>query len=164
MPSANPISPVWKIYGNQPLQAPFDVAVVMPTILRPSILEAVKSIFAQTNVPRIQLLIGIDAPLGDFSSLDTLLSAAPDHVTPCLFYPGYSTSVRHGGPHLARDGGALRCTLSYLANARHVAYLDDDNSWTHDHLSGLLRAISGCRWAYAYRWFLHPQTRKKNLR
>jgi hypothetical protein len=161
MSSTDPVNPIWKIYGNQPLQTTFDVAVVMPTVLRASILDAVSSIYAQTNVKRIQLLIGIDAPVGDISALDTLLHAAPEHVTPCLFYPGYSTSVRHGGPHLARDGGALRTTLSYLANARYIAYLDDDNFWARDHLNGLLHAISGRHWAFAYRWFLHPQTREK---
>ena len=155
------LAPGWHIYGKNPdPQNPFDVAVVMPTIGRDSILEAVSSVYAQKNIGRIQLLIGVDAPLGDFSRLHELLEAAPDHVTPCLFYPGYSTSVRHGGLHPARDGGALRTTLSYLANARYIAYLDDDNWWAPDHLSSMLSAIQGREWAFAQRWFVHPESRQ----
>jgi len=155
------LAPEWHIYGKNPNpQKPFDAAVVMPTIGRDSILEAVNSVYAQKNVGRIQLLIGVDAPLGDFSRLHELLEAAPDHVTPCLFYPGYSTSVRHGGLHPARDGGTLRTTLSYLANARYIAYLDDDNWWAPDHLSSMLSAIQGREWAFALRWFVHPESRQ----
>jgi len=149
----------WHVFGgNADLQMPFDVAVVMPTIGRDSILDAVASVYAQENVRRIQLLIGVDAPLGEFARLEELLDAAPAHVTPCLFYPGYSTSARHGGMHPSRDGGALRTTLSYLANARHIAYLDDDNWWAPDHLRGLLGAIKGRDWAFALRWFVHPES------
>src|SRR5207253_2912992 len=77
-----------------------------------------------------------------------------------LFYPGYSTSVRHGGLHPARDGGVLRTVLTYLANARYVAYLDDDNWWAPNHLQSLLGAIVGKSWAFSHRWFLHPVTRR----
>jgi hypothetical protein len=155
------LAPGWHVYGDdKKLQIPFDVAVVMPTIGRESILEAVKSIYAQTNVARIQLLIGVDTPGGDFIRLQELLDAAPPHVTPCLFYPGYSTSVRHGGLHPARDGGSLRTTLSYMANARYIAYLDDDNWWAPAHLRLMLHAINGRDWAFALRWFVHPDSRQ----
>lgn len=140
------------------LQTPFDVAVVMPTIGRESILDAVRSVYAQRDVGRIQLLIGVDVPRGDFAPLHELLDATPDHVTPCLFYPGYSTSQRHGGLHPANDGGVLRTLLSYLANARFLAYLDDDNWWAPDHLSSLLRAVQGRAWAFSLRWFVHPES------
>ena len=155
------LSPGWHVYGKDAsLQTPFDVAVVMPTIIRESILDAVSSIYAQEKVGRIQLLIGIDAPLGDFTRLQELLEAAPTHVTPCLLYPGYSTSVRHGGLHPARDGGALRTSLSYMANARYIAYLDDDNWWAPQHLHSMLNAINGRDWAFALRWFVHPDSRQ----
>jgi len=130
----------------------------MPTIGRESILKAVSSVYAQEHVSRIQLLIGVDVPLGVFSQLEELLGAAPDHVTPCLFYPGFSTSVRHGGLHPAHDGGTLRTMLSYLANARYIAYLDDDNWLAPNHLGNLLKAIQGLEWAFALRWFIHPES------
>jgi hypothetical protein len=70
--------------------------------------------------------------------------------------PGYSTSVRHGGLHANQFSGALRTILTYLANSRHVAYLDDDNWFAPDHLSSLLAA--GGDWAYARRWFVADDT------
>ena len=66
--------------------------------------------------------------------------------------------MRHGGLHPAYDGGVLRCVLTYLANSRYVAYLDDDNWWADNHLSSMLAAIKDHHWAYALRWFVHPDT------
>lgn len=155
------LSSGWTCFGrNADLQTTFDAAVVMPTIGRDCVLDAVRSVYAQQDVGRIQLLIGVDVPRGDFARLEELLAAAPDHVTPCLFYPGYSTSQRHGGLHPAGDGGVLRTILSYLANARHLAYLDDDNWWAPQHLSALLKAIEGRPWAFAQRCFVHPESRQ----
>ncbi len=151
----------WHIFGKAAdIQKPFDVAVVMPTVGRSTILDAVRSVFSQARSIRTQLLIGIDAIEGDLSTLYALLEKTPEHVTACLFYPGYSTSVRHGGLHPARDGGTLRSSLTYLANARYVAYLDDDNWWHEDHLQHLLAAIRGKDSAFSLRWFVHPETRK----
>ena len=150
----------WHIYGQHTgLQTPFDVAVIMPTILRDTIVVAVNSVFAQISVGRIQLLIGIDVVLGNLNLLHELLETTPPHVTVCVFYPGYSTSTRHGGVHLAHDGGAMRTMLSYLANAAYITYLDDDNWWAPNHLSTMLKAIQGSDWAFALRWFVHPESR-----
>lgn len=157
----NNLSAQWTVFGNaDQLQQPFDAAVVMPTIGRADALNAVQSVYAQTGVARIQLLIGVDKALGDTAPLLTLLNEAPAHVTPCLFYPGYSTSVRHGGLTLSRDGGSLRTALTFLANAQYVAYLDDDNWWAPEHVQQLLTAIAGRAWAFSYRWFVHPTSRK----
>src|SRR5689334_17330319 len=151
----------WRIFGDAPnIQKPFDVAVVMPTVGRTTMLDATRSVFSQARSIRIQLLIGVDAIEGDLSALYALLERVPAHVTVCLFYPGYSTSIRHGGLHPARDGGTLRSILTYLANARYVAYLDDDNWWHQDHLMHMLAAIKGRDWAFSLRWFVHPESRK----
>lgn len=156
------LSAGWKIFGSDPdPQVPYDFAVVMPTVGRAEILDAVRSVYAQQQVGRVQILIGVDRPQDDFGGLLELLVQAPANVTPCLFYPGYSTSVRHGGLHPARDGGTLRSILTYLANARLVAYLDDDNWWAPEHLSTLGSAIEGHPWAYSLRWFMHPRTRER---
>jgi len=155
------LRPTWQCFGtDNDLQHPFEVAVVMPTVGRDTILDAVDSVYAQRGVSRIQLLIGVDVAQGDFMRLQELLEAAPTHVTPCLFSPGYSTSSRHAGLHPAHDGGTLRTVLSYLANARHVAYLDDDNWWAPNHLRSMLDAIRGRDWAFALRWFVHPESRQ----
>lgn len=156
------VSPQWRVFGgNGDIQTSFDVAVIMPTVVRPEILQAVQSIYDQSGVDRIQILIGVDKPLGEMDALLELLSHSPEHVTSCFFYPGYSTSVRNGGLYLAQDGGVLRTTLTHLANAKYVAYLDDDNWWGNTHLSDLLLAVDGHDWAYSLRWFVHPETRKK---
>jgi hypothetical protein len=143
------------------LQQPADFAVVMTTTLRSTIANAVQSIFHQRFAGSVQILIGIDASIGDATRAEQLCLSLPDRHSVLLFYPGYSTSFRHGGLHAARDGGSLRTILSYLANSRYVAYLDDDNWWSEDHLSALYSVLSGgAEWAYTLRWFVHPDSRR----
>jgi hypothetical protein len=142
------------------LQDPFDVAVVMPTILRPELKAALHSVFAQTIPGRIHVLIGIDRPIADLSLLDAACEGRPPNCVVQVYYPGYSTSVRHGGLGPARDGGVLRCILSYLANSPYIAYLDDDNWWRPDHLQLLRTAMTHADWAFSLRWFVHPMSRR----
>ncbi len=137
------------------MQDIFDVAVVMPSLLRPQLRDALRSIFAQDLIGRIQVLIGIDTLEGDCSLLESVCHERPTKCTVQVFYPGYSTSRRHGGLGLAYDGGVLRCILSHLANSQFVAYLDDDNYWRSDHLRLLRDAVSQADWAFSLRWFLH---------
>ncbi len=147
----------WNASGTD-LQAQSAVAVVMPTILRPSLARALASVFAQEVAGRVQLLIGIDKPQGSIEMLEAICRMAPSHCVVQALYPGYSTSVRHGGLCDARDGGALRTILSYMANAPLIAYLDDDNWWGPRHLATLARAIAQVDWAFSLRWFVHPET------
>ena len=136
----------------------FDFAVVMTTTLRPTIHRALRSIFNQQFDGRVQVLIGVDVPLGSHEALEETCRAVPDRQCVLCLYPGYSTSRRHGGQHLAGDGGALRTVLSYLADSRFVAYLDDDNWWSEDHLASLYQALNDAQWAYSLRWFVHPHS------
>jgi len=153
------ISPQWKVYGNTTeLQKPYDVSFVMPSIGRKEIIKAISSIFQQ-KVDRIQVLIGIDKPQDNLTFLDNFLEDCPKHVTVNVFYPGYSTSLRHGGMSLAGDGGTLRSTLTQLANSKYVAYLDDDNWWGDTHLSDLMAAIKNKAWAFSLRFFIHPHSK-----
>lgn len=142
------------------LQPAFDAAVVIPTICRPSLAQALRSVFEQDLIGRIQVLIGIDKPAYDPAVIDAACAQVPPNVAVQVYYPGYSTSVRHGGVAPARDGGVLRCVLSFLANARRISYLDDDNWWRADHLRLLLDAIDQADWAYALRWYAHPESRR----
>ena len=139
-------------------QERFDVAVVIPTILRPSLVRAVRSIYKQDLSGRIQLLIGIDKRLGNAECLDVIVAEAPENVSLSIFDPGYSTSVRHGGVYSNRFSGALRTILSYAANSKYVAYLDDDDWWSRDHLSSLLSAVQGKDWAFSNRWLVDQET------
>ena len=143
---------------HNPVQSPADVAVVVPTILRPSLLKAVRSVYTQNILGRIHLLIGIDVHQGDSGLLDRLVAECPDHVSLTILDPGYSTSARHGGLHANFYGGALRSILSLLANSRHVAYLDDNDWWGANHLTALKSAIAGKAWAWSGRWMVHPGT------
>jgi len=141
-------------------ERPYDVAVVIQTIGRPTLERAVRSVFAQDFRGTVQILIGIDVWAGSVprAALDVLVTAAPAHCTVTVFDPGYSTSARHGGVHPERCGGALRTLLSYAANSRRVTYLDDDNWWAPDHLSTMTAALAGRAWAYALRWYVDPET------
>lgn len=157
--ASNHLTPQWKVYGNlDDLQKPYDVSVVMPSIGRKEITRALSSIFQQ-NVNRIQVLIGIDKTQDNLLFLENYLEGCPKNVTVNIFYPGYSTSIRHGGITLAQDGGAIRSTLSYLANSKYIAYLDDDNWWESTHLSSLLAAIKDKAWAFSLRHFVHPHSK-----
>lgn len=132
-------------------------AVVIPTTIRPSLLRAVRSVYAQTLSGQIHILIGVDVARGDLSILEQAMSELPDHCVLTVLQCGYSTSTRHGGLHPAHDGGALRTVLSYLANSPHVAYLDDDNWWAEDHLERLRAAIEGKGWAFSLRWYVDAE-------
>jgi hypothetical protein len=139
--------------------ADFDFAVVMPTTLRPTIVDALRSIFAQDFRGKVQTLIGIDKPLRDVSLIEDICSRRPSNHTVMIFDPGYSTSVRHGGLHPSWEGGVLRTVLTYLAASRRVAYLDDDNCWGPEHLTGLIAALEGHDWAWSLQWYVHPGSR-----
>ena len=142
--------------STEQVQTPFDAAVVIPTLLRPSLLRAVRSVFAQDLAGRVQILVGIDIAEGDHAVLENLRQECPGHMHLMILDPGYSTSIRHGGLYSNRYSGALRTILTYLANSRYVAYLDDDNFLAPEHLSSLLKAIDGVDWAYSWRWFVAP--------
>lgn len=138
----------------------FTFSVVMPTVLRDTLPQALQSVFAQDLPGRIETLIGVDVPLGAPEVVERACRTRPKNHDVVVFYPGYSTSVRHGGLHPATDGGVLRIVLSYLARSRRIAYLDDDNWWSTDHLSSMTAALQGNDWAWSQRWFVHPESRQ----
>jgi hypothetical protein len=138
--------------------APFDAAVVIPTVLRPTLRRAVASVFRQRFPGRIQILVGIDRAIGNRSVLDDLRRECPAHCALTVLDLGYSTSSRHGGLYPGASGGALRTILSYAAHSRAVAYLDDDNWFGEDHLRTLRDAMDGNDWAFSLRWFVDRDT------
>ena len=142
-------------FGDANPQRRFDMSVVIPTICRPTLKQAIESIYDQDIGGRVQILIGLDMP----GRLPMVVLAPPTGFTVHTFWPGYSTSSRHGGPTPSHDGGALRTVLTYLANSPYVAYLDDDNWWAPNHLSSLRGAIEGKDWTWSLRWLVHPESR-----
>ncbi len=143
--------------GRDP-QAQADVAVIIGTVLRPSLLAALESVYRQDLRGTLQVLVGVDKAVGAIEPLLGLLERRPPHVGALVFHPGYSTAKRHGGVHEASDGGALRSILGYLANSPRLCYLDDDNQWLPGHLSSLARAIEGHAWAYSLRTFVDQES------
>lgn len=93
------------------LQAPFDAAVVIPTVLRPSLARPVRSVYGQRFPGRIQVLIGVDRPRNgspaDPGVLDVLRRECPAHCVLSVLDLGYSTSVRNGGLYRGGCGGAV---------------------------------------------------------
>ena len=139
-------------------QAPADVAVVIPTVLRPCIADAIGSVYRQSYSGRIQILIGVDKARGSPEHLEAVLASRPPHVSAIVLSLPFSTSLQHGGLHPAKDGGSLRSMLSFMANSRYVAYLDDDNTWEPDHLESLLEAVRGKAWAHSLRLLIDERT------
>ena len=139
-------------------QVAFDAAVVIPTVLRPSLLGAVRSVYAQDLEGRVQVMIDVDKPLGDPSLLGRLRAECPAHMHLTVLDLGYSTSARHGGVYSNAYSCALRTILSYAANSLRIAYLDDDNWWAPAHLSGLVAALDGHDFAFSRRWYVDPAT------
>lgn len=136
----------------------FDAAVVIPTILRPDLDRAVRSVYAQDFTGTLQILVGVDIAKGSRDQVEVLQRDCPKNMELRVIDPGFSTSEINGGFYPVRGGGILRTVLSYLANSRYVAYLDDDNWWGPEHVSSLRAAIEGHDWAFSYRWYVHPET------
>ncbi len=154
------LEPQTYFHYSHPIQPPFDAAVVIPTLCRRSLLRAATSVFRQVGVQRIQVLIGIDVMQGDTSVIEEVLAARPPQHAVTVLNLGYSTSMRHGGVHYAADSGCLRTILTYCANSRCVAYLDDDNWVNETHIARLLAAIKDRDWAYTLRYFVDPATQQ----
>ena len=143
---------------NKNIQTPFDIAIAMTTVVRPTLAQAIRSVYAQRFGGRIQVLIGIDRWQGERAMLDALVAESPSHVSVTQLELGYSTSQRHGGLYPSHYGGALKTLLSYAANSRHVAYLDDDNWYAPDHVATMLDAVHGKAWAFALRNFIEGRS------
>jgi hypothetical protein len=143
---------------TEDLQTPFDVGVVMVTILRPTFAQALRSVYAQRFTGRIQVMVGIDRWEGERATLEALVAERPGNVSVTVIDLGYSTSQRNGGVYASRYGGALKTILSYAANSRYVTYLDDDNWYAPEHLATMLAAVAGKDWAFSLRHYVDAQT------
>jgi hypothetical protein len=138
----------------------YDVAVLIPTVLRKSLGRAVRSVFKQDIEGKVQIIVGVDIARGSRDLLAKLKRECPTNMALHVIDMEFSTSRRNGGLYPTYGGGALRTIMSYAAKARYVAYLDDDNWWAPSHLRDLLRVIRGKDWAFSYRWYVDPETLK----
>lgn len=128
------------------------ITVAVLTTCRTSLLRAVRSVFEQSLREPMQVLIGVDCdPERRFPALiETLRRECPAHITLSVLDIGYSTSVRHGGPHASHFGGALRSAMTFLADSNIVTYLDDDDWFAPEHCERVLASMDGNSWAYTY--------------
>jgi hypothetical protein len=140
------------------LQTPFAVSVVMVTVVRKTLAQAMRSVFAQQFGGRIQVLLGIDRWDGSPDLVAQLISECPSHIAVTTMDLGYSTSQRNGGVYPSYYGGALKTILSYAGNSRYVTYLDDDNWYAPSHVASMLTAIEGKAWAFSLRHFVDAAT------
>jgi hypothetical protein len=140
------------------LQSRFDIGIVMVTVVRPRITQAIRSVYAQQFAGRIHLVVGIDKCLGERAVLDAVIAEAPSNVGVTVIDLGYSTSTRHGGLYPNNCGGALKTMMSFAANSRYVGYLDDDNWYAPDHVASMLDAVRGKAWAFSLRNFVHEDS------
>ena len=143
---------------NNDTQTPFEVAIIMATVVRPSLAQAIRSIYAQRFGGRVQILVGIDRWEGERAVVEALLAECPAHMAVTLLDLGYSTSQRHGGIYPSHFGGALKTILSFAANSRYVTYLDDDNWYAPEHLATMRSAVEGKAWAFALRHFVESDS------
>jgi hypothetical protein len=134
-----------------PPQTQADAAVVIPTVGRTQLDAAIGGIFEQDLPGLVQILVGVDSGGQVPATVQNLVRRKPDRMSLHVLHLPFSTSERHGGVHPPRDGGGLRAILSYMANSRLVAYLDDDNRWTRSHLSALRAAIENKAYAFSHR-------------
>jgi hypothetical protein len=131
----------------------YDVAVIVCTILRPSLLAAIRSIYAQDFPGRVQILIGVDAAEDRDGLLPRLRAECPPHMLLTVVELGYSTAKVRGGLYMNCHGGTLSAILAYAAHARYITWLDDDNWLAPDHLGALRAAVQGFDWAFTLRWY-----------
>lgn len=129
-----------------------DLAVVIITLCRHTLVRAIKSIYEQNTEARIQVLVGVDVDTdGRSEELEqSMRQICPPNISLVWLNLGYSTSRRHGGIHDCFYGGSLRSALTLLADARVVMYLDDDDWLAPSHCTDILSAINGHAWAFAY--------------
>lgn len=143
----------------EPLK-PFDVAVLIRTILRPALLDAVRSIYRQDFPGRVQIVVGIDAVPDHRRIIRQLQAECPTSIRLDILILPYPTSQSRGGLYSSRSGGILQTMLAYFAHARHCVFLDDDNWAAPDHLRLLRDAVEGFDWAFTLRWFAEERTRR----
>ncbi len=141
----------------------FDVAVVIPTLISHSLERAVRSVFKQDFKGKIQIMVGLDYPCGNKEQLWALQLQCPKNVQMDVLHLGYSTRANSTGLYYGYGGGALRTILTFAANARYVAYLDDDNYYEPYHISSLMDLIQSRNydWVISDRYPIHAKTGKR---
>jgi glycosyltransferase involved in cell wall biosynthesis len=107
------------------------ISIIIPTFNRSDHLQkALDSVFSQTYTNFEVFVIGDKCP-----TLDEFVKKYPNAKDPRFSYYNLTTNGGPGG-HLPRN-----YALKMLVSSQWIAYLDDDNSWTNNHLEHLVNVI-----------------------
>lgn len=115
-----PRTPMVAICRDYTGQVSSDVAVVIPTTGRPSLLRAVRSVIGQVE----QIVVVVD----DLESLDSVEQQLSNVGTPI------QVLATSGG----QGGAAARALGTAKSELRWTAYLDDDDWWDSERVAGTL--------------------------
>ena len=137
-----------------------DCAVIITSMLRPSVEEAVLSVYRQEFAGTIQVVLGIDRktalePAAQ-ALLERLRAACPPRRTLTVIDPGYSTAAINGGLYSNAFGGMMPAIASFAADSRFLCYLDDDDWYGPEHVATLFAAMQGRPWAHSLSWYVNP--------
>ncbi|MDR3415401.1 MAG: glycosyltransferase family 2 protein [Nevskia sp.] len=133
----------------------FDLAVVIQTVCRPTVVRSLDSIFKQTHPGPLQVLIGVDKGMDDTLIREFIRANRPPHVVCNIINLGFSNATAQGGVYSNAFGGSLRTSLTFLANSKYVAFLDDEDWWDPGHVADILAALQKADWAYAFRNYVN---------
>jgi glycosyltransferase involved in cell wall biosynthesis len=145
-PEFSPVSERWSVSVNGEA-APEITVVVLTRGERPALRDALASVVAQDHCGPVRVLVVVDGSAPATVSLVTL--PARVHVE-TVVVSGTSASLE--GSAIERVSRLRNLALALVASPL-VAFLDDDNAWSPDHLSSLWRAMreSGAPAVHAWR-------------
>ena len=148
-PSVHPaLATPWHLQASQAAtrpDAPF-ISIVISTYDRAdALLHAIRSVYAQTYRNWELVIVGDGCP-----KLDEFMN---EHAS---FFAHAGHRVRWFNMYRHKNGPGGHAPRNYavqvLASGAWIAYLDDDNAWTHNHLASLVRLVRqdpACSFAFA---------------
>jgi glycosyltransferase involved in cell wall biosynthesis len=103
-------------------------SAVIPTLARPDLVRAVRSVLSQTLVPD-EVIVVNNGPLGSDAAAVLREGGVLDDRISVVTLPPFS------GPGFSRNYGAWRAASTY------IAFLDDDDDWAPDYLQKMAGSI-----------------------
>ena len=124
------------------------VSVIIPTFNRPSELrQALSSVLKQVYTNTLIYIVGDKCPTLDETMKSLALMLTKEESKKIFYWNLQDNKGMYGA--VSRNYG-----LKMMATTKWIAYLDDDNSWTPNHLSSLMEAIKEKNADFAFSGFL----------
>lgn len=105
--------------------------VITPTIGRKTLRECIRSVQNQ-DLPCVEHLVLVDGPQNSKDAIEVIAEFKYKHPIHVLHLP---YSVGHSGNNGHRCYGSMPC----LCDSRYLSFLDDDNTFSPDHLVNMMR-------------------------